>query len=175
MRLLRNVARGVRWSVDKLNALGSWIARIFVAALVALITVEVVSRAVFSWSTHLAEEVAAQLYLGIAFLGLAYALKSGIHVRVNKATNRLPERAREVILLITYAIALAYTVLLAIECWALVLNYHDLGTIEHVSRIPLWVPMALMPAGLILLALQLAVEGVEKTYYLIRGPKQIQT
>jgi TRAP-type C4-dicarboxylate transport system permease small subunit len=133
------------------------VAEVATMLLVALVATEIVARAVFRTSTLLADEFAGYLLVALAFAGLADSLRSGTFIRVELLAGRLPASWRDPWATALRAVALVYTAYLAYHAWLFVADTYRLGTRSvHFSQTPLWMPRALMAAGLSALALELA-------------------
>jgi TRAP-type C4-dicarboxylate transport system permease small subunit len=102
------------------------------------------------------EEIATFAMVGMAFLGLPYAYRTGAHVRVETLLNRLPMSARRPVNIWCIGAALAtclafafYAILLAWDSWM----FGDVS--EGLLAIPRWIPQAPLAIGLVLFALTL--------------------
>lgn len=89
-----------------------------------------------------------------SFLGLAYTLRAGDHIRVNLLLVRLPERAQwrlEICTLAGAGAMAAYAAWFALSLMRESLRYGDLS--PGIIAVPLWIPQLSMVAGLTLLAI----------------------
>ncbi|OVZ60237.1 hypothetical protein CDO44_09025 [Pigmentiphaga sp. NML080357] len=147
--------------IDRLSLWGARLACWLIAAMLALILAEVLSRKLFDVSLEFAWEYASYL-LAISFLaGSGYVLRAGFHVRVQLALNALaPGRAR-----LLDGIATAFTALVAgFFAYALVrlayVSYVDQTRSFLPSNSLLWPFQALFALGAVVLALQFAARLV---------------
>ena len=83
-----------------------------VAALTAVITLQIVSR-VFFTSVGWTEEVARFLLIWISFLGAALAFQQGRHICVSVLRSALPDRARRVVTVLALLCSIAFLLALA--------------------------------------------------------------
>lgn len=123
----------------------------FAILLMALLTVlNVFARSLFDNSLATTEEASQFLIILICFVGLAYGVRRGRHIRMTAIFDQLPEIPRKVMMIL---ISLATALLLA------VLAYHSvyyvwtlqvLGSFTPVLQVPLWIIYLLAPLGLIL-------------------------
>lgn len=128
-------------------------AGIAVLVTVVLITYDVLMRWLLNQPQLFVDEVASFLLVLVIFGGLAYAFRTGGHVRVDLVTGRLPGRARAWLRVLSLALSLA---LLAIVIWTTTqsaLTAYRYGRVSAVMLYPLWAPMLLIPVGLALLGL----------------------
>ncbi|MBB4285902.1 TRAP transporter small permease [Roseospira goensis] len=82
-------------------------------ALIAVITLQIVSR-VFFTSVSWTEEVARFLLIWITFLGAALAFQQGRHIAVTVVTDLLPPRLYRLVAVAAQLVALAFLVSLAV-------------------------------------------------------------
>lgn len=155
-----------RHAVARLNAvvraLGSllnFIAEAMVVILVALFAIEVIMRYFFSKPSGLADQVGALLMTGITFLALARTYRAGAHVSIDLLVDRLRPANRRAVFILTELATLAV---------ALFMTWYSakgvIGSYEEQERLifgmwtlPLYIPQLVMPIGLGLLSLQIAV------------------
>jgi TRAP-type mannitol/chloroaromatic compound transport system permease small subunit len=148
-------------AADALAVLGGWLAAGCLAALVLLISAEILVAAAsrvfpsLPGDIPIAWEYSAYL-MGAAFLlGAAVTLRAGGHIRVSILVSRLgpgPLRALEIV---TALLGSAVTIFFA---WSLLLfawRSFTSGQVSGGSFTPLWIPQAALAAGAVLLAIQM--------------------
>jgi TRAP-type C4-dicarboxylate transport system permease small subunit len=134
----------------------STLAGFAVLAIVALITYDVGMRYFFEEPQLFVDEVASFLEVLVIFGGLAYTFRTGGHVRVDLVTAHLPRRVRAWLRTVALVLGLVF---LSVVMWTTVesaLTAYRYGRVSAVMLYPLWVPMLLIPAGLLLMALCMA-------------------
>ena len=101
-------------------------------------------------------EFAAFLLVGAAFLGLAYTLRHGSHIRVTLLTQKLPQsgqRLVEIFCLLAGFLLAAFcgwhALLLVVDSW----QFHEQS--YGVVSVSLWIPQLPMALGLLVLAVAL--------------------
>lgn len=100
------------------------------------------------------------------FLGLAYTLREGGHIRVTLVTGRLPEGLQRMTDMAVTAIALAMTSFATWYMVKLVLESHEFGDKSSgMVSVPLWIPQVPVALGLAILSVALADELIA----LLRG------
>lgn len=102
------------------------------------------------------EEIATFAMVGMAFLGLPYAYRTGAHVRVETLLNRLPLRVRA--RLDAWCVLAALLICAAFSYFSfwLVFDSYAFGDIsEGLLSIPRWIPQLPILLGLVLFALAL--------------------
>ena len=121
-------------------------------AIVALISYDVAMRSLFERPQLFVDEVVSFLEALVIFGGLAYAFRTGGHVRVDLVTSQLPGRPRAWLRAIGLVLGLAF---LGVVMWTTTqsaLTAYRYGRVSAVMLYPLWLPMLLIPLGLALLA-----------------------
>jgi TRAP-type C4-dicarboxylate transport system permease small subunit len=145
------------------------LAGLAVLAIVALITYDVAMRFFFEQPQLFVDEVASFLLLLVIFGGLGYTFRTGGHVRVDLVTAHLPGRARAWLRALGLVLGLAF---LGVVMWPTVqsaLTAYRYGRVSAVMLYPLWVPMLLIPLGLLLLAVTM-LAALATQVRVLRGP-----
>lgn len=112
------------------------------------------------WQT----ETTIYLLMFVAFVGAAYGLKHHAHVGVDLLIDRVPTRPQLVVRLLT---ALACLAVILVVAWTAYQSWHEAYLFDHRSptafRFPLWIAYAILPLGMLAVALQyvtMIAEGV---------------
>lgn len=99
--LLRKGWAGVAVGTDVLAAA-------FTLALVILVLANVVARYAFSTGLDWADELTRLAFMWVVFLGAFVALRRGAHLSLTALVDRLPLRARSIVLLVGELLAAAF-------------------------------------------------------------------
>jgi len=130
--------------------------------MLVMIVADVAGRALLGTSILFASEVAGYALVCLIFTGLAFGDADGRTIVITLATDRLPARARRRLFTVVTA---ASTVLAGWLVWFTArpaLADFQMGTVSLTgTRIPQWLPEALIPLGLALFSIQLACRTVE--------------
>ena len=129
------------------------LAGVGVLAITGLITFDVLMRYFFDRPQLFVDEVASFIQVFVVFAGLAYTFRAGGHVRVDLVTSSLPRPVRAWLRVVTLALGVAF---LAVVMWVTAqsaLAGYRYGRVSAVMLYPLWIPMALIPLGLSLMAI----------------------
>mgnify|MGYP000105399243 CR=1 FL=1 len=142
--------------VEGLCRAGAFLAALFMGLTVGLIVLEILMRTFLGTSTMITSEYSGYFLVTIVSLGLAYTMHHRGHIRITLIFDRLPPSVRHkfdlgaaVVALGICGYAIYYSVLMVYD------NYSLGMTADSVSETPLWIPEAAVPAGLILLFLEL--------------------
>lgn len=139
-------------------------------ALAVIISFDVLMRYFFNRPQLLVDEVAPYLLLLVIFGAAAQTFRLGGHVRVDLVTAVLPPAARAWLRVVNLVIGIGF---LAIVIWVTTqsaLTAFHYGRVSAVMLYPLWVPMLMIPAGLLLMALCM-VEALRRQWRAARGPR----
>lgn len=136
-----------------------------------LITFEILSRAVFGYSTLVAEEMSAYLLVLLLFMGLSYTLRTDGFLRVEFLFNRFPKKVQLAVELISSVLSMLYMVLLAYQSWLFVYESYDFGYSSIMpSGIRLWIPHFAIPMGCSLMVIEFVGHIGRLVWKMAAGP-----
>ena len=151
--MLDAVLRGVSALIWALRVM----AGILLAASVALNFANVIGRYFFSTSIYWAEEMMLFLMVGCVFFGNGVVAWSGRQIRMDVVVGKLPDKVRRALDVFSELVLIATALTIVAWAWPVV---HDLYSFDQRSQagdFPLWIPQALIPVGLAIMALLAAV------------------
>jgi TRAP-type C4-dicarboxylate transport system permease small subunit len=130
---------------------------VFAAA--CILTYSVAARYFFKSPTDWQDEMAVFLLIGAIFFSGAYVQSLRGHVGVEAVAGLLSARVNRIRMLFVDAISFLFCAFFAWKSWSLFREaLHEGHTGNSTWGPPLWIPYALMAAGMSLLALQLLLE-----------------
>jgi TRAP-type C4-dicarboxylate transport system permease small subunit len=132
-------------------------AGVMLVASVGINFANIVGRYVFSVSIPWAEEAMLFLMIGSVFLGAAPVGWLGRHIRMDVLVSILPAGTRKIFELFADLVTIATCVMLAIFAWPMLTMFAELNQRSETANIPLVIPEAVVPLGLMLMALLIAV------------------
>jgi TRAP-type C4-dicarboxylate transport system permease small subunit len=91
-------------------------------AITGVVFLQVVSRYVFSYPFDWPEELARYLFIWVALLGAALALKRGAHFSIDALVKRLPARWRRVVPLLIQATLGVFTLVVSLKGFQLAMR-----------------------------------------------------
>lgn len=143
----------MRRALDGLYTASAVLAAIFMVVMTALVVVQIFARLIGT-QVPSADDFARLSMAASAFLGLAFTLRTGGHIRVMLLIDRLPAGSRHAMELLCLAVAALVSAWFAwstgvttYESWSF--GEFTIGTIP----IPKWIPLAAMTTGIALVAL----------------------
>jgi C4-dicarboxylate transporter DctQ subunit len=126
-------------------------------ASVAINFANIIGRYFLSVSLSWAEEVMLFLMIGAVFLGAAPVGWLGRHIRMDVIISMLPPRPRKVFEIFADLVTIATCVMLAVFAWPVMSMLAELDQRSQSANIPLVIPQAALPIGLLLMAVLIAV------------------
>jgi TRAP-type C4-dicarboxylate transport system permease small subunit len=117
----------------------------------------IIGRYFLSVSLSWAEEAMLFLMIGCVFLAAGPVGWMGRHIRMDVVVSLLPERARNALELFSDLVTIATCVALAIFAWPVMTMLAELDQRSESANIPLVIPQAALPLGLLLMALLIGV------------------
>src|SRR5208282_2604681 len=117
----------------------------------------IIGRYFLSVSLSWAEEAMLFLMIGCVFLGAGPVGWMGRHIRMDVVVSLLPARAHKAFGLFSDLVTIATCILMAIFAWPVMTMLAELDQRSSTANIPLVIPQAAVPVGLVLMALLIAV------------------
>jgi TRAP-type C4-dicarboxylate transport system permease small subunit len=159
-------------SINMISEVSGYISgmTIFLATLVILH--QVIVRYFIGESTIWQTEFSIYLLLFASFVGAAYGLKHDAHVGVDVIVERMPQRAKSILRIVTSIFSLLLTIIVAWKAWEMWAHATSLGW--HSSSIwgpPLTYPYFILPLGMSLVSLQFIVIIYEEYIKLVNNKK----
>lgn len=128
------------------------IAAVCLAAMLALMLVEIGMRTFAGSSTLIADEYSGYALVALAFFGMAGAFRGGHHVRLSlgiDAVGKRSARGGAYVELICVIVVVAFVAVLLLYAGQMTWQSYSRGTLAAtISRTPLWIPQLLMVIGL---------------------------
>lgn len=151
--------QGMRKGLDLLYRVSGGLAALCLALIAVTIVAQIIGRTV--GVTIDSTESGGFFLAGSTFLGLAYTLKTGGHVRVSLLVGRFTGRAAwlaEVWISLFGAVACTYA---SWQTWGMIHDSWRFGDLSPgLLAIPFWIPQSAMLAGLVIFAIAMFDELV---------------
>jgi TRAP-type C4-dicarboxylate transport system permease small subunit len=132
-------------------------AGLMLVASVAINFANIIGRYFLSVSIAWAEEVMLFLMIGTVFLAAPPVGWLGRHIRMDVVISLLPPRARGIFEVFSDLVTIATCVMVAIFAWPVITMLDELDQRSAMANIPLVIPQIVVPLGMILMALLIAV------------------
>jgi TRAP-type C4-dicarboxylate transport system permease small subunit len=164
----------VRSLVEAVTGACAALAAVGLLGLMLLTVVDVIRREVTGRSIQGAIELAPLILLGAVVLGLGHGEMTKTHVRTTLVTARLPTRWRAGVRLVAYLICLALLVWWIDASFDRAVDAYNFGdATPGFVGIPTWHVRALVPIGLTLFAVALALRAYDEVQTL-RGKERLE-
>jgi len=132
-----------------------WALLIFYLMLVVTMTIEVIRREVFAYSSIWGEEIVRYCFIYLCWIGAAAAVRERAHIRIDVILNYLPPRGKALIYILGDVLTLALALLalwLSVETVEISWKF---GSVSHGLRVSMvWFLMA-VPIGFSLMIFRL--------------------
>jgi tripartite ATP-independent transporter DctM subunit len=151
--------RGVGRFLSILDAVIGTAATLALIALIAIVFANVVGRYGFSYSLTWGNEAAIWLFVGVIFLAVPLAHRTGAHLSIEFLVDRLPRPARAVAGYTSDVLVCYGTILLLTGATTLI---QMVGGVNYVLGMPSWVKFALIPITAGLGLVYLALQGIDR-------------
>lgn len=160
------VSRSISW----LSELSGYASGVLILASMLIICYGVVLRYMLGASTVWQTELAVYFLMFAAFVGGAYGLKHGDHVKLDVVVNRLPGRAQLLVNLVAAALGFLFVAIIGVLSFELWWDAVQTGRRSSTAwNIPLGYPYFMLPLGMTLMALQYLVIAAEILRRFISG------
>lgn len=151
--------RSLERIIDGISNFSGFITGWLILGVMGLTMIEVVSRYILRRPIMLADEFGGYSFAAIAFLGLAYTMKEGRHIRIQFVVNRLPVKISNWLRVFTLSAALVYTMIASYVSYNFIIDAfnRNIRAASHLMT-PLAWPQLVLPIGFTLLAIVLLSE-----------------
>lgn len=151
--------------VETLNNISGYLSVLLLLFSIGLIAVHVFARRVLNAPLLFGEEVSGYLLLWMTFLGLAYTMKTGGHVRVDLFVQRFSDRSKLLFHKLPNILGILFTLIFLAGNFLMVRQFYVKHTLSTKDlQIPLVIPGIGLVIGSLLLLFQMLVQlfGSEK-------------
>lgn len=132
-----------------------WLLLVFYSMIVATISVEVVRRFVFSYSSIWGEEIARYAFIYLVWIGVSAAVRERAHIRIDVIMNYLTPRGQAVIYLLGDAVMLFVALIALYFSFETLMISMKFGSVTHGLRIEHAWFLAAVPFGFVLTSIRL--------------------
>jgi TRAP-type C4-dicarboxylate transport system permease small subunit len=160
------VSRFIGW----LSELAGYASGVLILASMLIICYGVFLRYVLGVSTVWQTELAIYFLMFAAFVGGAYGLKHGDHVKIDVVVDRLPGRVRLFVNFVAVVLSLLFIAIIGVLSFDLWWEAVERGRRSSTAwNIPLAYPYFMLPLGMALMALQYLLIAAEILRKFISG------
>lgn len=151
--MIETLVRGAKAAMAFLR----WASGLLLLASVAINFANIIGRYFFSVSLQWAEEMMLFLMVGCVFLGIGLVGWSGRHIRMDVIVSLLPPRGRRAMEVFADLVVIATSLTLAFIALPVIRMLAAFDQRSQAADIPLVIPQAMVPLGLTLMALLVAI------------------
>ena len=138
--------------IARLSWVVALLAGIATLVIAILISADVLLRYFLNSPLLFVDEVASFLLVLVIFGGLAYTFLCGAHVRVDLVTTHLRPALRAWLRAGALALGIVFILVVSWTTLQSAITAYRYGRVSTVMLYPLWAPMLLIPAGLLLMS-----------------------
>lgn len=155
--VIHSLVSGISLVASRLSLAGAIIAGLLMAGMTTHILVEIFLRFFFSTSTYVLDEFVGYGVAAMTFLALGYTFEHNVLIRVNFILGRIrTDGLKKTVEIGCVSATLIVTLFIAKYFWLSVSrNYVRGSTSETIAQVPLWIPEALIFAGLAIFSAQM--------------------
>jgi TRAP-type C4-dicarboxylate transport system permease small subunit len=133
------------------------VAALLLVGSVAINFANILGRYFFAVSLQWAEEVMLFLMIGCVFLGTGLVGWGGKHIRMDVIVSLFPAPIRHAFELFADLVTIATSLAVAVFAWPVITMLAQFDQRSQAANIPLVIPQAMLPIGLSLMALLIAM------------------
>ncbi|MET0320845.1 MAG: TRAP transporter small permease [Duganella sp.] len=149
--------------LDRLNRGLMFLSMIALVLTACVLTYSVVSRYFFHAPTDWQDEASVFMLVGVTFFCTAFVQSQRGHIGIEAIATLLPRRVNAARLLVVDVVSAVFCAFFAWKSWTL---FHeawvDGQTTSSTFAPPMWIPYAMMAAGMSLLALQIVLQTLAR-------------
>jgi C4-dicarboxylate transporter, DctQ subunit len=150
---VQTIRRGVKGLLAAIRI----IAALLLVASVSVNFANIVGRYFFAVSLQWAEEVMLFLMIACVFLGTGLVGWGGKHIRMDVIVSLFPPPIKQALELFAELVTIATSLAVAVFAWPVITMLAHFDQRSQAANIPLVIPQAMLPIGLSLMALFIAM------------------
>ena len=128
----------------------------------ALVFIQVIMRYVFHNSLSWSEELTRYIYIWQTWIGVAYAVQTGSHLRITLVRDKLSAKGQEILEVIVRVIWVGFALFIAYQGVQAVNIIMTFGQKSSALRIPMQFCYMSIPVGMILMSIRLIERTVKE-------------
>lgn len=148
-----------------LRFLNNKLEEIFLVVLMILatltVTAQVVTRYLLKIPLPWSEELARYMFIWLVWVGASFATKERRHISIDVLVKRLPDSAQKICTIISTLVWIAFLLCMSYLSFKLTRSVFGGSQVAVGSGIPMWIPYAAIPTGMILMLFRL----LQNCYY----------
>jgi TRAP-type C4-dicarboxylate transport system permease small subunit len=158
--MVETVLRAVRATLVAVRAISA----VLLCCSVLLNFANIIGRYFFSVSISWAEEIMLFLMVGCVFIGNGAVAWSGRQIRMDVIVGLMPPKVRKGFDLLADLAFIVTAITLAVFAWPVIVDLAAFDERSQAANFPLVIPQALIPAGLSVMALFVAIRLLTRSH-----------
>ncbi|WP_367569213.1 TRAP transporter small permease [Lacrimispora sp.] len=144
--------------LEKLNKVEEYVASSLLIMTSLLVFVQVILRYFANYSISWSEEIALMMIVWFIFLGSSIAVREKAHVNMDALPNILPPKGKLLLEMVSLIISVVFCGLITMAGVNMVIGAYDIGSASTSLKIPLYIPYASVPVGLLLMMIRYLIQ-----------------
>lgn len=154
-----------------LNKIEDNMASILLIITSLLVFIQVILRKGFNYSISWSEEVSRMMIAWFIFIGSSMAVKDNAHVNMDALSSILSSRLKMVVDIIVNIVNIVFCIMIINAGIDMIRSAIEIGSMATSVNIPLYIPYASVPVGVLLMLIRYIINLVNKFKELINFNK----
>ena len=160
------------WLFDNLEYLLSMFC---MGLMMCLLFIQVISRYVFGYSLAFTEEIRVILFILSVYIGAIGGTRRGQHLKIEILTTFLNKKGQTVCQILSDLVFIVVNCFLSYGSFQVVTNLLHYGMQTPITKLPKWIPYAVIPLALVLISIRLIQDIVIQIKKLKSGELESET
>ena len=160
------------WLFDNLEYLLSMFC---MGLMMCLLFIQVISRYVFGYSLAFTEEISVILFILSVYIGAIGGTRRGQHLKIEILTTFLNKKGQTVCQILSDLVFIVVNCFLSYGSFQVVTNLLHYGMQPPITKLPKWIPYAVIPLALVLISIRLIQDIVIQIKKLKSGELESET
>ena len=130
-------------------------------SMLVILLIQVITRTVFNYSNHWAEEYARYCNIYLIYFSAALAAKRQRHIRVDAIVKIWPKKIRRYVEEIGDYLWIAFDVVIIVVSCKYIVYLYGVGSLSQALNLPLWGIYLAIPLGVALMTVRLLVHKIK--------------
>lgn len=148
----------VLWTIKNIEQI---VASTMLLGMVALLTMQIVSRFIFNNSIPWTEELSRYAFLWLVYVAVSLVAKENGHIRIIDHLKMLPEKMSKILLVISDAIWILFNLVVVVEGFKLFMNMEQYPLMSAVLQWDLKYIFLIIPLSFLLASIRIVESNIK--------------
>lgn len=150
--------RKVLWTINNLEQI---IGSIMLLSMISLLTIQIISRFIFSSSIPWTEEISRYAFLWLVYVAVSLVAKENGHIRIIDHLKILPEKVARILLVISDTIWVALNLVFVVEGFKLFMSMYQYPLVSAVLQWDLKYIFLIIPLSFLLTSIRIIENNIQ--------------